>query len=128
MEVPSAPPTIEVLSQATGGDVVKYEVSIGGDRRADLVVFRDRVNVFLESSEKPKAMLRLGGPASGALWLEGDLIAEFMKEPAGSFVVVEIEDGFKKPILKEDTDPIRYLLDRLASCTKLGGAGLQVAG
>ena len=128
MELLAAPPTTEVLAQATGGDVVKYEVSIGDDCRADLVVFRDRINVFLESSERPKAVLRFGGPASGALWLEGDLIAEFMKEPAGKFVVVEIEDGFKKPGLKEDTDPIRYLLDRLVRCSRIGSTRLQVAG
>ncbi len=107
-------PTTEALSKAADEDVVRrYAVSIGGDRAADLVVLRQRINVYLESSEEPVAVLRFGSPYSGALWLKGDLIGEFQKEPTGSFVVVEIEDGFKRPAPKEGVDPIGYLLQRL---------------
>ena len=105
----------EELSKVAGEDVPKkFEVEIGKGRNADLVVFGDRINVFLESSEKPVAVLRFGGPHSGALWLHGTLVGEFIKEhPTGVFVVVEIEDGFKKLTPIEDKDPIRYLLERL---------------
>ncbi len=107
-------PTTEVLSKAADGDVVRrYAVSVGGNRAADLVVFRQRINVYLESSEEPVAVLRFGSSHSGALWLQGDLIGEFQKESAGSFVVFEIEDGFKRPVPKEGVDPIGYLLERL---------------
>ena len=58
-------------------------------------------------------MLRFGSSHSGALWLEDDLIGEFRRESTGSFVVVEIEDGFKRPDPIDGTDPIMYLLDRL---------------
>lgn len=107
-------PTTETLSKAAGEEVVKkYEVDIGEDQTADLVVFRHRVNVYLESSDKPVAVLRFGSPYSGALWLEGDLIGEFRREDTGSFVVIEIEDGFKRPAPIEDTDPFSYLLSRV---------------
>ena len=109
------PLTTEVLSKAASEDAPKkFEVEIGKDRSADLVVFGDRINIFLESSEKPVAVLRFGGPYSGALWLRGTLVGEFIKEhTTGVFMVVEIEDGFKKLTPIEDKDPIRYLLERL---------------
>ena len=105
----------EALSKAAGEDAPKrFEVEIGKGRNADLVVFGNRINVFLESSENPVATLRFGGPHSGALWLGDNLIGEFIKEhTTGTFMVVEIENGFKKPIPIEGKDPIRYLLERL---------------
>ena len=107
-------PTTETLSRAAGEEVVKkFEVNIGEDRTVDLVVLRYRINVYLESSERPVAVLRFGSLSSGALWLKGDLIGEFRRDSTGSFVVVEIEDGFKKPAPIEDTDPLTYLLDRV---------------
>ncbi len=114
MTLLATPPTTEVLSKAAGEEVgKKFEVKIDKDRTADFVVLRDRINVYLESSDRPVAVLRFGSSYSGALWLEDDLIGEFRREPAGSFVVVEIKDGFKRPTPIEDTDPIVYLLDRL---------------
>ena len=107
-------PTTETLSKAAGEEVVqKYEVTIGEDCTADLVVFRRRINIYLESSEKPVAVLRFGSLYSGALWLKGELIGEFRREPEGSYVVVEVEDGFKKSPPLVGTDPIEYLLNRL---------------
>jgi hypothetical protein len=112
--LPVASPTIEDLSKTVGEEVVKrYPVSIGENHTADLVVLRDRINVYLESSEKPVAVLRFGSRHSGALWQDGNLIGEFRRESPGSFVVVEIEDGFKRPTPIEDTDPLEYLLHRL---------------
>ncbi len=110
----TAPPTIEVLSRAAGEEVgKKFAVKIGKDRIADLLAMSGRINIYLESSPEPVAVLRFGSAYSGALWLAGDLIGEFSKEPTGSFVVVEIEDGFKRPTRIEGKDPITYLLDRL---------------
>ena len=107
-------PMTETLSKAADEVVVKkYEVNIDEDRTADLVVLPRRINIYLESSDMPVAVLRFGGPHSGALWLKGDLVGEFSRKPAGSFEVVEIQDGFKKPEALECTDPIKYLLDRL---------------
>lgn len=106
--------TTETLSRAADEDVVqRYTVNISGNRPADLVVLRHRINVFLESSEKPVAVLRFGGPYSGALWLKGELVGEFWREPSGSYVVVEIEGGFKQPTPREGVDPVGYLLGRL---------------
>jgi hypothetical protein len=105
---------MELLSGvALEGVAKKYECEIGEGRTADFVVLHDRVNVYLKSSEMPVAVLRFGGPSSGALWMGGDLIGEFRREPGGALMVVEIEDGFKKPTPIEDTDPIAYLLARL---------------
>lgn len=107
-------PTTEALSRSADEGVVRrYAVSIGGNLAADLVILRQRINVYLESSEEPVAVLRFGSPNSGALWLQGDLIGEFQKDPTGSFVVFEIEDGFKRPSPKEGVDPFEYLLERL---------------
>ena len=108
--------TTETLSKAAGEETAtRVEVKFGEGRTVDLVVFRDRINLYLESSQKPVAVLRFGSPNSGALWLRGDLIGEFRREHDGGFVVVEIEDGFKRPIPIEDTDPVGYLLNRLYS-------------
>ena len=110
----TAPPTIEVLSKAAWEEVgKKFSVKVGNNRTADLVAISGRVNVFLESSYEPVAVLRFGGLYSGALWIGGDLIGEFNQDPTGSFVVVEIEHGFKRPGRIEDKDPITYLLDRI---------------
>ena len=110
----SAPPTTEALSKAAGEEVgKKYEVNIAHNRTAALFALNDRINVYLESSDKPVAVLRFGGQYSGALWLGGDLVGEFRKDPSGSFVVVEIENGFKRSAPLTGADPIKYLLDLL---------------
>ena len=110
----TAPPTIDVLSRAAWEEVgKKFAVKVRNDLTADLVAISGRVNIFLESSEEPVAVLRFGGPHSGALWMGGVLIGEFNQDPTGSFVVVEIEDGFKRPGRIRGKDPIAYLLDRL---------------
>ena len=114
MSTLAAPPKTETLSRVAGEQVVrKYGVSIGDGRIADLVVLPQRVNIYLESGEEPVAVLRFGSLYSGAMWLQGNLMGEFSMKPTGSFVVVEIEDGFKRPTPVEDVDPLQYLLDRL---------------
>ena len=45
--------------------------------------------------------------------MNNELVGEFIGKPKGSFVVVEIEDGFKRPSSIDDKDPIRYLIERL---------------
>ena len=110
------PPSTESLSKVIGGKVTKkIEVGIGNNRKVNLLIHREQIDFFLESTEEPVAVLRFGSSYSGALWLSGDVIGEFHKAPKGPFVVVEIQDGFKKPHPVEDVDPIEYLLDRLAS-------------
>ena len=110
------PPSTESLSKVIGGEAIKkVEVEIDDNRRVDLLIHRDQVDFFLESSEEPVAVLRFGSSYSGALWLSGDVIGEFYKAPNGPFVVVEIQDGFKRPHPMEDVDPIGYLIKRLAS-------------
>lgn len=109
-----APPTIDVLSRAAYEEVgKKFAVKVRDDRTADLIAISGRVNIFLGSNEEPVAVLRFGGPHSGALWIGGELIGEFNQDHTGSFVVVEIEDGFKRPGRIENSDPIAYLLERL---------------
>ena len=117
MTLLAAPPSTEALSRAIDIEATrKIEVKFGNDRKADLLVYRDQVNVFLESSDEPVATLRFGSSYSGALWLAGDVIGEFHKDPRGGpFTVVEIQDGFKKPHPKKNVDPIAYLLERLAN-------------
>ena len=107
-------PTTQALFKATGEELGKrFEVDLGGNRIADLLALPNRVNVYVRSDENPAAMLRFGSSYSGSLWLRGHLVGEFMMEPAGSFQVVEIENGFKRPTPLDDTDPIYYLLQRL---------------
>ena len=56
MALLTVPPTTEALSKAAGEDVGKrFEVRIGKNRNADFVVLRDRINVYLESSERPRS-------------------------------------------------------------------------
>ena len=115
MTLLAVPPSTESLSRAMDREATKkFEVKFGNNQKADLLVHRDQVNVFLESSVEPVAKLRFGSFYSGALWMAGDVIGEFYKDPRGGpFTVVEIEDGFKKPHPKENVDPIAYLLKRL---------------
>ena len=95
------PPSTESLSKVIGKEATKkIEVAIGNDRRVDLLVHRDRIDFFLESDEEPVAVLRFGSSYSGALWLSGDVIGEFHKDPKGPYVVVEIQEGFKNHILR----------------------------
>lgn len=117
MTLLAAPPSTESLSRAMDREATKkIEVKFGKNQKADLLVHRDQVNVFLESSDEPVAKLRFGSSYSGALWMAGDIIGEFHKDPRGGpFTVVEIQDGFKKPHPRENVDPIEYLLERLAN-------------
>ncbi len=107
-------PTTNALSEAAGERVGRrYEVEIDEDSTANLFVFRDRVHIYLGPGETPDAVLRFGSLYSGALWVHGDLIGEFTRDPSGSFTVTEIEDGFKKSSPIENVDPVKYLLGRL---------------
>ena len=59
----AAPPTTEALFKAAAEEVArKFEVEIGKGRIADLLALGDRINVYLESSDKPMAVLRFWQP------------------------------------------------------------------
>ncbi len=112
-------PTTDALSEAAGDAVGRiYEVDIGDNATANLLAQRNWVRVYLESGEMPAAVLRFGSLNSGALWVHDNLVGEFAREPSGSFAVTEIEDGFKKPFPITNTDPIKYLLDRLLNARR----------
>lgn len=117
MTLLAAPPSTESLSRSINRESIKkIEVNFGNNQKADLLVHRDQVSVFLASSDEPVATLRFGSSYSGALWIAGDVIGEFYKDPRGGpFTVIEIQEGFKKPHPKENVDPIAYLLERLAT-------------
>ena len=107
-------PSTDALSQAAvEGTGRRFEVALGEDATANLFVLRDRVHVYLGTGDTPVAVMRFGSLHSGALWVFDSLIGEFGREPAGSFTVTEIEDGFKRPLPIYDIDPIEYLLERL---------------
>ena len=109
-------PDTHTLFKATRREVGKrFEIGIDENRTADLLVFSDRINVYVQSNDNSVAMLRFETSFSGSLWLRGELVGEFIQDayPSGSFVVVEVEDGFKRPTPPVSIDPIYYLLQHL---------------
>lgn len=111
----TAPPSTSALSKAASQEagVKRYEVTIG-DHQIDLVLLHDRINIYLDSGgEDPAGMVRFGSTWSGALWLRGEFVGEFSEVPEGDFTIVEVEEGFKKPMVVTGMDPLVYLIGRL---------------
>ena len=73
----------------------------------------DRILVYREEDNRPIAVLRFGGPYSGTIWLNDQLIAEYGKDHEGNFMITDIKEGFKLPNSRRRDDPLRHLLAQL---------------
>ena len=77
----------------------------------DLVVYGDRILAYLGEREMPVAVLRFGGPYSGTIWVDGELVGEYDKDQEGKFLVTEIEEGFKRPQSRRQLDPVAHIIE-----------------
>lgn len=107
-----APTTGELLVEAAGASSIRHKVEFKGIV-LELQLREDRILVCREDDERPIAVLRFGGPNSGAIWLNDQLIAEYDKDSDGYFVVTVIEAGFKLPDSRRQEDPVQHLLGHL---------------
>ena len=84
----------------------------------DLIVQSDRILAYRDEEERPVAVLRFGGPnsgASGTIWVSGELVGEYEKDREGKFLVTEIEAGFKMPNSRRQLDPVAHIVE-LVGC------------
>lgn len=107
-----APTTDELLREASQAASVRHRVEFEG-LALELLLQMDRILVYRGDEQRPIAVLRFGGPYSGAIWLNDRLIAEYDKDSNGHFVVTVIEAGFKLPDSRRQEDPVQHLLGQL---------------
>ena len=106
------PDTDQLLTQAAKSTGVRYHVEVKGNV-LELVLQIDRVLIYRGDEPTPIAVLRFGGPHSGAMWLNNQLIGEYDKDREGKFVVTEIESGFKRPNSRRHEDPVVHIIRQL---------------
>ena len=79
----------------------------------ELVLQMDRILAYRDDEDSPIAILRFGGPHSGAIWIGGQLAGEYEKDRDGKFTIIDIEAGFKQPDSKRHEDPVAHLVNRV---------------
>ena len=114
MPLSAPPPTDELLKEASSATGVRCLIERRGEVIA-LFLQSDRILAYKGDDSTPFGILRFGGPHSGAIWLNGDLIGEYDKNLEGDFIVVEIEDGFMDFETRRTEDPIAFLIGRVTA-------------
>ena len=89
--------------------VVEFE-----DEEFLVVADGERVSVFSGSTEGLVGIIRAGGPTSGAIWVSGGCVAEYMQRDQ-VYAIFEIEDGFRALDASVSTDPLAHLLQVVRS-------------
>lgn len=107
-------PTDELLREASTATGTRY--LIAGEKGAIALFLQpDRILVYRGEETTPFGVLRFGGPHSGAIWVNGNLIGEYDKNLDGEFFVVEVEDGFITPESRRQEDPVAFLIERVGA-------------
>ncbi len=100
----------ELVTEASNSPI--YRRCIEG-RDMTMFVLADRIYIYHGNDQEPVGTLRFGSPHSGAIWVEGQLVGEYDKDPDGQFVVTEIVSGFLNPDSRKQQDPIFHLCEVL---------------
>lgn len=59
--------------------------------------------------------VRIGSSRSGAIWTNGDCIADYGVDEGRNYLVVPIDNGFRQPERALRVDPLLHLLESLHS-------------
>lgn len=110
MLLQTSPPTDELLHRASAVNGVRCLIE-GKGGVISLFIQPDRILAYKGNDSNPFGVLRFGGPHSGAIWVEGDLVAEYDKNLSGEYFIVEVEDGFLADSRRKG-DPVAYLIAR----------------
>ena len=105
------PTTEQLLTDAATANPmsVRRRIEVHG-MPLDMILQIDRILVYRGDEDKPFAVLRFGGPHSGAIWIDGQFVGEYDKDNEGNFVVVDVESGFKQPDSRRLEDPFAHLV------------------
>lgn len=104
------PTTDQLLTQAATSSGHRCRINAKGIE-IDLVLQVDRILAYKGDEDVPFAVLRFGGPHSGAIWIDGQLVGEYDKNLDGNFFIIKIESGFKQPDSRREEDPVAHLLE-----------------
>lgn len=107
-----SPTAEELLKEAAETSGARRKVKFKGIA-LELHLQDDRILVYREEDVRPIAVLRFGGPYSGTIWLNDQLIAEYGKDHEGHFMITDIQAGFKLPNTRRRDDPVHHLLGQL---------------
>ena len=108
---PQPYPTTDELLQQAASTVGMRRLVHSSDTLITLFLQHDRILVYRAEEPTPFGFLRFGGPRSGAIWMNGEVIGEYNKNIEGEFVVAEVEDGFLAGH-QQRQDPLDYLIQR----------------
>lgn len=112
MLMPPQPyPTTDELLQQAASTLGMRRLVHSSHSLITLFLQSDRILVYRGEEPTPFGLLRFGGPRSGAIWMDGQVIGEYDKDLEGEFVVVEVEDGFLAGH-QQRQDPLEYLIQR----------------
>ena len=105
------PTTDQLLNDAATANPmsVRRHIEVNGTP-LDMILQMDRILVYRGDEDTPFAILRFGGPHSGAIWIDGQFVGEYDKDMDGNFVVIEVEAGFKQPDSRRQEDPFAHLV------------------
>lgn len=103
----ASPPTDQLLAEASTASGTRHKIDAEGTV-VHLFLQTDRILAYRGDEATPMAVLRFGGPHSGAIWMSGELVGEYHKNLNGKFILVEIEEGFKLPDSMREEDPVAH--------------------
>ena len=106
------PPISQLLTEAYTNAGTRHRIQLEG-MVVDLFLQTDRILAYRDNEATPAAILRFGGPHSGAIWMNGEVIGEYHKNLDGRFMLVEIEEGFKLPDSMREQDPLAHVVNCL---------------
>ena len=113
MSLYSSPPTTDqLLTEASTSAGIRRRIRVKG-AAIELVLQIDRILAYRDDEDTPFAILRFGGPHSGAIWIGGQLVGEYDKDRDGKFTIIEIEAGFKQPDSRRQEDPVAHLVNHV---------------
>jgi hypothetical protein len=73
-----------------------------------------RIDISYPGSPEPFALIRMGSPSSGSIWLGSECIAEFERQK-DEYVVTPIYESRKKPDEVVEIDPFTFVFQRAKS-------------
>ncbi len=72
---------------------------------------RDCIVVHECPENRLVGFVRRGSDTSGAIWLDGECVADYSVAQPGQYNVTAIKDTFRLPESAVESDPVLYLLD-----------------
>lgn len=104
-----SPVTEEVVLKEA--DLTEFTLTVGfRGHTFRIACVSDRIIVHEHPEGRLVGFVRRGSANSGAIWLEGNCVADYLVAEPGKYYITQIKDTFRVPESEVEADPVLYLL------------------